>query len=367
MKVVLYRILPLLALVIFLFPYYLIGNNFLLIGLALTIPFIASSMKQFLSDKFIGKFFFLIIIASILNLFVTQNGIGGTINFIVAIFLAYFCVKNLKVTAFCVLFACLILSIYLYQLLFIQGIDPRFVFESVNLSKNYPGFLLVLFVIYWGIAKYHMYGTLPLLLPLVGLSLCFMLDGRSSLGVMAGICMICVFFRGAGKRVFLSILVGIVVLLGYSSDILFYYSESNLEASGLESSRIQIWNSYLEALDPMSLLLGLDTLTIPIMRQYGGNPHNAFLNFHYRMGLIGLVCLLALIAKSLKSCRERKDFRIYAFILLLLVRIFFDACIGSTQDCLIYAIFLLPIYMPQADHSNERKYSKFESFIVKYI
>ena len=65
-------------------------------------------------------------------------------------------------------------------------------------------------------------------------------------------------------------------------------------SEGVESSRFQIWSSYFEHMDFPNFFLGCDSANFPIIKQYDGNPHNAFLSFHHRMGIIGFLTFIYL-------------------------------------------------------------------------
>lgn len=284
----------------------------------------------------------MVVLGSILNLFVTQNGIGGTINFIACVGIALYCVNNFKPSGFLVVLICIYLMYFVYKAIFIDLIDTNLIFENIGLSRNYPGFMLVIFISYWGFVKYKCYQSYPFFLPVCALLLCFLLEGRASLGIMLGICVLTIYYHGK-KYTLWFLLVIIVALLHYWQNILEFMSFTRFASAGMETSRSVIWKAYFDALDLPSLFFGLDTLSVPMLKSYGGNPHNAFLNFHSRMGLLGLLALAVLIIKSINAMLKNREYVLVFYLVLLLGRFYFDACIGGPTDYLFYTMLFYPM------------------------
>ena len=134
---------------------------------------------------------------------------------------------------------------------------------------------------------------------------------------------------------------------------LFYYREFLLESleatrllnEGYETSRYLLWESYLSNLDLPSLLFGLETKDLPYLKEYSGNPHNSFFNFHYRMGLLGLMALVVLLIKSIRKLLRTNQKEICVFLILLWARMFFDTCIISATDFIVYTMMFYPFCM----------------------
>lgn len=339
---ILYQVFPFVATFLYSVDFLLHGTIFIIVGFVLIIPYLFKYGNYLLKYAKLGSFVFMVFMGSIFNLLTTQNGIGGTINFIACIGIALFCINNLRFTGLFVALACFTLLYYVYDAMFIQGIDANYVFESKGQSRNYPGFMFVIFVCFWGFTKYVNYYSYPFLLPILALILCFFLEGRSSLGFMIAVCAICLFYHGKRYLVlFLSIV--FFALLYYWNDLVDLFYLSQFADKGLESERNIIWNSYFNSLDPLSLLFGLDTLSVPAIKEYGGNPHNSFLNFHYRMGFLGIFALVILIINSLKILLSQKQFILCLYIFILLGRCFFDSCIGGPTDFMLYTMLFYPI------------------------
>lgn len=366
-----FQIFPFVATLLYSMDFLLHRTIFVIVSFLLILPYLSKFGKSFFLNKTLASFIIMVFVGSLLNLLTTQNGIGGTINFITSIGIALFCVNNNRSTGLLVVFACLVLLFYVYDAIFVKGIDANYIFESKGQSRNYPGFLAVTYVCFWGSSKYLNYHSYPFLLPLLALVVCFFLEGRSSLGVMMMISAICLFYRSKNYIVlFLIIIIG--CLIYYRDDLVELYTLTQFADKGFESVRSDMWNAYLKSLNLPSLLFGLDTLSVPILREFGGNPHNSFLNFHYRMGLLGLIALCMLIIKSLKILLSQKHFILFFYITFLLIRCFFDSCIGGASDFMIYTMLFYPILMKYCSlndntQQNPSLFSRIIGMIIKKI
>ena len=312
----------------------------------------------------------MVVVGSILNLLFTQNGIGGTINFIACVGIALYCVNNLKQSGFLAITICIYLMYFVYKAIFVHLIDPNIIFEDLGLSRNYPGFMMVMLISYWGTVKYKCYQSYPLIVPVCALILCFFLEGRASLGIMLGICVLTIYYH-AKKYTLWFLLAIIAALLHYWQNILEFISFTRFASAGMETSRSVIWKAYFDALDLPSFLFGLDTLSVPILKSYGGNPHNAFLNFHSRMGLLGFIALAILIIESIKEMLRNREYVLIFYLVLLLGRFYFDACIGGTTDYLFYTMLFYPIIRKNqyqvSDNVSVCKKSLFSRIYTKLI
>ena len=327
------------------------GIIFLIIALVLVSPYLCRKMPAIKRNKDVLLFFILVFVGSILNLINTHNGIGGTINFIVSISIALFCIENINYSRYFVLILFLYIIYFIYNNVFVLSENIEKVFDDVGLSKNYPGFIMVACCCYWSSFKYVTNREMSIILPILCTVFAFFLDGRSSLGILFMLSMYCLFIKFK-QKIILFIMIIIVVLSFYMDDIITYYSLTNLSESGMETARYKIWSAYIDNLDFTSFFFGLDTLCVPLLKNYGGNPHNAFLNFHYRMGILGLFGLIFIIFKSTIKLVKNKSYVLLVFLLFLLGRIFFDACIGSSKDYIIYAIILYPLFNCKMVHKK---------------
>lgn len=342
MKFLLYHIMPLLAIIFICLENIFVGDVYLIIAFVLILPYLLKNKLVIFQNKTLWSFFLCVLIGSIFNLAFTQNGIGGTLNFIVAIGVMLYAINNIRTIGYISVLLCAYTIFLVYNSIFNLGISVNDVYETIGQSKNYPGYLMVICCCVWGFSKYVRTQQLPLILPLFSTIIAFFLDGRSSLGVLAIFSLFCVFFKFR-RYTIISVIIGIVAIYLMWDELVYFYSFSNLSESGLGTSRYKIWGAYLNALDPISFTFGLDTLSVPLLREYGGNPHNAFLNYHYRMGILGLGALVYVILKALKILKRNKHYILLCFEILLLMRLFFDACIGGRLDFMIFLMFFYPI------------------------
>lgn len=342
MPKILYNVFPLIAATLFAANFIFSGTIYVILGFCLILPYLLKYGHLIKKNTTIFFFVNMVFWGSLLNLPFTQNGIGGTINFIACIGLTLYCVNNLKQTGFLALILCVYLMLFVYKAVFLEMTDTNLIFESIGLSRNYPGFMMCILVSFWGTVKYYNYKSYPLLLPIFALFLCFFLEGRASLGIMCAICAVSLFYRGK-KYILLFLLLVLIALFYYWQSIVDLFHISRFATEGMESSRSIIWISYIDALDLSSFIFGLDTQGDPILKSYGGNPHNAFLNFHSRMGFGGLLALIVLIVVSLVKLIKDKKYIISFYIILLIARFYFDACIGGTTDYLFYTMLFYPL------------------------
>lgn len=340
--IIFYKAMPLLAMIFLSFITLFKSVIFLVISLFLILPYLIHRFSIITKNKYFSLFFFLVLLGSIFDLFGTQNGIGGTINFIVAVGLTIFCVENVNYSRYMVLALCLYTLYFVYTSIFVLDINPNAVFEDVGVSRNYPGFLMIACCCYWGYFKYIKTGYLPLILPILCTIIAFYLDGRSSLGILFVFSLFCLYYR---FRKIVIVFAGILcfIVLYFLSDILFLYSLTNIGNNGLETERYEIWSAYFDNIDLFSFILGLETKDVAIIRSVDGNPHNAFLNYHYRMGLFGVIGLFIIIYKSVRVLLEHKKYVLLFLVSLLLLRIFFDTCLNLSTDYILYTLFMYPL------------------------
>ncbi len=346
----LYNICPLLAILCYSISDVIHQNILVVLGFLLILPY---TIRHVLygEHKELRTFMIIVLVASVLNLLTTNNGIGGSVIFIGSCGITAFCIDKQRESQFITVGLIAFMLWFLYTRIFIIGMRVDDIFEPYGLSKNYPGCLLVLLCCFWGFLKYNYYKKLPLILPIVSMIMAFFLDGRSSLVCLAILVLFCLAVRG-GKYMFLTIAVTVAVLYYFWPTILTYYELSSLSSKGMDSDRYNIWSSYFNNLDFPSFLFGLETRDLPHLRDYGGNPHNSLLNFHYRMGIIGVVALVYYLAKSWCLLLKRHQFVLLFFSLVLWVRMFTDTCLVCATDFIVYSMLFFPFI----------KYSRFSSF-----
>jgi hypothetical protein len=242
-----------------------------------------------------------------------------------------------------VFFICLGLVCFLYyQMLVLETVNGD-IFLDYGLSKNYPGSMLVIFNSLWAVWKYLHYKRMPLLLPILSTIMAFFLDGRSSLICMILITVLCFVDRGSKLTISLMILIFTFLLINYWGVITGFYELTSISSRGLETVRSDIWKAYFDYLDFSTLLFGLDTQNLPVLKEFGGNPHNSFFSFHRRMGLVGLCMLFYVLMKGFRALIKRRLYVVLYFNIVLLVRMFYDGMLMTAQDFFIFTLFFLPL------------------------
>lgn len=323
------------------------GQLYIVLCFLLVLPYFINQWKSRRFKKkrtYVKPFLLLTLFGGLLNMPLTGYGIGGLLLTISMVGLAVFCVYNPKICLYISLFLLLYTLGFLYKSIFISNIELNTIYESLGFSKNYPGFLIVAYTVFYGLNKYRLYKRLPLLLPFVGVYFTYCLDGRSSFGIMILLSLFCVLKNTGNAKINCLILLLVVSVCLFFSDFLLGYYEMSRLSEGVESSRSSIWSAYFKYMDFPGFLLGCDSAHFPIIKQYAGNPHNSFLNFHHRMGIIGFLTFIYIIFVSIKKYITQRNFIILVLMLFLMVRMFFDSVIVANHDFIFYSFMFLPFF-----------------------
>ncbi len=246
--------------------------------------------------------------------------------------------RNVKYLALLVL---LYNTTFLFEKIFIEMVNPNYIYEDIGLSQNYPGILLILWSCFWGFCKYLTERKVSVIVPILSCFLAFFLKGRSSLGILLFLSVMSLCLRNK-KYVHILLLIGSGLIYMYWDVVLDIYLMTNFAEYSLGSSRYNIWRAYFEALDFISLLGGLELSNVPLIHSYGNNPHNFLLNFHYRMGFLGVIALVSLAILSIKKYINKNDYIPLLYLVCVIIRFMFDACINSTYDFILYAMLFYP-------------------------
>lgn len=284
----------------------------------------------------------LVLIGSIFNMLATSYGVGGSLIFLVNCGITYSCLKELKTFFAISLILCLWLILFLYYQMLVLGTVNGDIFLDYGLSKNYPGSMLVIFNCTWAVWKHLHYKKMPLILPIFSTVMAFFLDGRSSLICMVLITVFCFVVRGKRMTIIMAI-VFMGLLIHFWGDLMDYYEMSTVYTRGMETDRSIIWKAYFDNLDFSSVIFGMHTENLPVIKEWGGNPHNSYLSFHRRMGLLGLGTLVFFVLKGFRLLIKRKQYVVSYFVFVLLVRMYFDGMLTTGQDFFILTLLFLPL------------------------
>ena len=292
-------------------------------------------------------FILFLLITSLVNLFFTENGLGGTITLLGNLLLAYIymLVDNKKMT-FWVILSYIITIGYIAYKLFVLGTNPNEIYEG--LSRNHAGFV----VVFWtGFLLFHLkitYNRLPLVFPVLALIISFFLFGRTSLIVSTLLVLLVFFYKFKNNRVvqfFAIALLGVgcyYLLINFGDKLT---TETNLGA-GLDTPRWQLWHIYLEHINFLNFFTGIDVTTLPMYNQFSGNPHNSFIKFHSRAG-IGSILFIILFFISIFKYLKTKQYYILWLLMFLTIRASFDGdmFIGNFD----FIFFIITFYWIKTD------------------
>lgn len=342
---------------LFLFVVYTIYPSMPLLIMAASTGFvygILANVHKRIDNRF-KLFGVLLLLGSILNIVFSNNGIGGSIVLLGTLLLSLFCMRNYRIAYY---YSIVILFYYCYFIfmgIVIQGNDPYFFFEYQGKSRNYIGYLLITAAAFYFYLSVMCNKKPNVLIMAFVVFLCFMAQGRTSLGVSLLLLVGAVFSDIKGVRWYWVILIigGIIGLLVYCWDYLvLWYEASNFASKQLESSRYTLWQKYIESLSLSDILMGKDLNTVPLIKEYDGNVHNSFLKFHARTGLLGFIPLILLIFRSLYFT-YKKRFILIIPVLAVLIRIFFDAdmLIGEL-DFVLYMMLWTPLFGLLNEHKK---------------
>lgn len=269
-------------------------------------------------------FVLVLLITSLVNLFFTDNGLGGSITLLGNLLLAYVFIftENKKMTPWVILSYTITIGFIAYKL-FVLDTNPNEIYQG--LSRNHAGFIVVFwtgFLLFYLKITYNLY---LLIFPLFGLILSFFLFGRTSLIVSTLLVLVVFFYKFKGNRIVQLLAVALLATISYYLFIKLgdtLTTETNLGA-GLDTPRWELWRVYLEHINAVNFFTGVDVSTLPLYGQYSGNPHNSFIKFHSRAG-IGALLFIVLFFVSIFKYVKAKQFYVLWLLLLLSLRASFD-------------------------------------------
>lgn len=269
-------------------------------------------------------FILVLLITSLINLFFTDNGLGGSITLMGNLLLAYlFILLEPKKMVFWILLSYTITVGFIAYNLFVLNKDPNYIYEG--LSRNHAGFV----VVFWtGFVLFYLkitYNSFLLVFPIFGLIMSFFLFGRTSLIVSALLVVVVFFFKFRSNTIIQILALALLVMASYYLFINFgdkLTTETNL-GEGLDTPRWELWRIYWEHLNLVNIFTGVDVTTLPMYAQFSGNPHNSFIKFHSRVGIGSIVFIILLIVSIFKYFKT-KQYYILLLLLLLTLRASFD-------------------------------------------
>lgn len=287
-------------------------------------------------------FILVLLVMSLVNLLFTQNGWGGSVTLVAHLLLTYIYFQaKPKIMTFWIVLAYVITIGFIAINLFVLKVNANEIYEE--LSRNHAGFAVVFWTAFLLFHVYVNHNRFIILIPLLGLTLSFFLFGRTSLLVSALLLALVFFFKFKDNltlRIITTSAFGLTCLLLWLNFGEVLIAETNFN-QGLDTPRWRLWSIYFEHLNFLNFLTGVDVTTLPMYDTFSGNPHNAFIKFHSRVG-IGSLIFSFLFIISLYKYILKKEFYVFWILILLSIRAFFDSDILIGNFDFIY--FIITFY-----------------------
>lgn len=287
--------------------------------------------------------FWIFLITSLINLYFTEYGLGGSFVFFgnLMVTFLYFKADKKKLAKWIILGYLLPLGFIAYRL-FVMNIPANEIYE--DLSRNHASFTLIFWTIFLLFHLKVTYNFLSIILPFISLIISVFLMGRTSIMVgMALFLMVFIFkFKSKGNIQFL---ISFFLLLSICYYLWFEYGtllvmETNLN-KGLDTQRWSLWGYYFNNINTVSFFTGVDVTKIPYIHSFDDNVHNSFIKFHSRIG-IGSILFLFLYLISFIKYLVNKDVYILGLLIILTTRALFDSDILISKFDFI--IFIMIFY-----------------------
>lgn len=322
------------------------GNSFLITGSVLALPYYRTIFNEkhtkahLMLLLLLASFF----IGSLINLLVTDNGIGGSLIVLATISLGHYCLHNYDKVEIHIFFIVLYFIIYIVYGL--QSVDfvANNIYKDQGLSRNHPGFMLILWIAFYSFVRKVQGKKYIITIPIVAAIIGVFLEGRSSMALL--ILMALVMIIEYNKKASVITLIAILFFVTNNWDsIIGIYDLTSFSEHGTDSARFAIWRAYFVNMRFDWLICGVDTMAIPIIAEWGGNPHNAFLNLHARLGLFALMSFFYVLFLSVYSYIKQRQFMCLFFLIVILARAFFDSELFiSTYDFIPYSMIFYSLY-----------------------
>jgi len=215
------------------------------------------------------------------------------------------------------------------------------VFEGY--SRNGYSAVLMLFAIGYIFSRCYRSLNVSIVLMAAVVVCSIPLYGRTGIAMASVLFLVALWSRHKIIAANLSVLV-LLVPVFLASDIGAYISAHTNFSSGVDSPRFVMWVGYLERMDLLGFLFGVDLNSVPMIADYNGNPHNAFFLLHayYGVGFFALfLCFLGSFFFLLMDSR----WVFVALLLIFLVRSFFDIIyLFGLLDYLVFPILFYSVF-----------------------
>ncbi|MBM3106678.1 hypothetical protein IIE18_16230 [Pseudomonas sp. V1] len=222
--------------------------------------------------------------------------------------------------------------------LILMGYGPS-EFNSVlqGYSRNGYSAVLLIFAVGYMFSRHYSGKSISLCLMAVVVLCSIPLYGRTGIAMATALFLVALWSRSKFMALGLGLL-GLAVIVIFSSEIEQYITTRTNFSSGVDSPRALMWMDYLARLDFIGVAFGQDLNAVPLIAEYNGNPHNAFFLLHSYYGLGFFVLMLALCVSLVTLGLERRWLCLF-LALVYLVRSFFDIIyLFGLLDYLVFPI-----------------------------
>ncbi len=242
--------------------------------------------------------------------------------------------------------------IYFSYLLFYIGKDPNEIF--VHSSRNLIPAVLLSYTILVYLSDWLYGRKYPVLWPSVALLVFSVVSiGRAGISISILVFMAVMFQRlytQFKKQPLYSlgiVFFSFILLLAANSqiDILEYLRESyySYRFGGVgEDLRYDYWREFYTELNVQRAIFGLDLNELPLIGYYSGNPHNSFIYFWARTGIVSFILFVTIGWSAFRL--SQKSFFLTMLLAIFLLRAFFDITIlYSHLDFVLFALLFIAL------------------------
>ncbi|MFW0886803.1 UNVERIFIED_CONTAM: hypothetical protein MKS84_08865 [Pseudomonas sp. JL1] len=316
----LYLLFALLSLVYGFFAYRVVAA---ILGCSILLYMLANNLPGLRLGKFLSVVVFVVMVFSLFGL---QSSDGRSL-FSIVVFLGAFGVCWFALASSS--------TFYLYELPFYLVLGGTLVlflgfgygpaeFNTVldGYSRNGYSAILLAFAGGYVFSRAYRGRKVSLLLMVLVLVSSFPLYGRSGIAMAFALVLVVLCHRSIKLAVLLGGVGLLVAVFSLESIESYIYGATNFSA-GMESPRSEMLAQYLDSLDGVSFLFGVDLGRVPMILEYNKNPHNAFILLHSYYG-ISVIPLMGLFVISLFKLFVERKFMLLMVAVLFLCRAVFD-------------------------------------------
>ena len=263
-------------------------------------------------------------------------------------------------------FLLILFQSYIFIYLYYKGTETQPLEDIVkDSSSNGITSYLVCLQINYSIAMMVIHRKVSIITSILTLWICVIGYGRGSIIAAAGIMLLNISFFAFSTKLLsvrMAIVLGSVAFVLYAAQnfgIIYDYVYSNTKiGSGLyDQERSIIIASYLERIDGLNLLTGVDIRGSIIDRFYNGNPHNSYIRAHM---IFGLSYIVAIAVALIMALQKLPDFTTKAYCALAATMLLFRAAtepilFPTPFDFIFYALIALMMFANPADVKSAKQ------------